>query len=192
MASVSRMWDHKQPRFVRGHVARFAAVLFRGVVSPWRAERWKPGGHPGPPRYRKLTDRAAGVVEAFTLPGGVTVRVPFDASHPCPHAAKACERKGFRFVSVAARNRSFRADSGKGAADEAGRMGKTIGRLMPGPIRYQGKDVRMTRSRGEVAKLRVAKADGHLSRTGRVRMVASKRPRGPRKTCIAVVTARRV
>jgi SRSO17 transposase len=60
---------------------------------------------------------------------------------------------------------------------------------MPGLIRYRGKDVRMKRSRGKVARLRLAKADGHLSRIGRVRMVVSKRPRGPWKKCIAVVTS---
>lgn len=91
--------------------------------------------------------------------------------------ARACGRKGFTFFSVAARNRSF-------TADRAGRRkgkakGKKIGRLMPGLIRYRGKNVRMRRTRAKTARLRVAKADGTLSRIGRVRLVVSKRPRGP-------------
>jgi hypothetical protein len=59
---------------------------------------------------------------------------------------------------------------------------------MPGLIRHKGRRVRMRRSRGH-ATLRIASADGRLSRIGRVRMVVSKRPRGPWKKCIAVVTS---
>lgn len=49
MGYVSKIWDHKRRRFVRGHVALSAAVAFRGVVLPWRVELWKPKGHPGAP-----------------------------------------------------------------------------------------------------------------------------------------------
>src|SRR3954447_15927240 len=73
MGYVSKIWDHKQQRFVRGHVALTAAVMFRGVVLPWRVELCKPGGHRGP-RYRKLTDMAGGMVRAFAPPAGVKVR----------------------------------------------------------------------------------------------------------------------
>ena len=182
---VSKMWDHKQQRFVRGHVALFAAVVFRGVVLPWRVELWKPKGQAGAPRYRKLTDMAAGMVKAFTPPDGVRARVLFDAFYLCPQVARACEAKGFTFFSVAARNRSFTPDR-EGVKGRA--KGKKIGRLMPGLVRYKGHDVRMKRARDKTARLRIAKADGQLSRIGRVRMVVSKRPRGPWKKCIAVVT----
>ena len=70
MARVSKIWDHKQQRFVRGHVVLTTAVMFRGVVLPWRVELWKPKGLPGPPRYRKLTDMAAAMVKAFDPPEG--------------------------------------------------------------------------------------------------------------------------
>jgi len=182
---VSKLWDHKQQKFVRGHIALFAAVLFRGVVLPWRVELWKPKGHAGAPRYRKLTDMAADVVKGFTPPAGVKVRVLFDAFYLCPQVAGACRDKGFTFFSVAARNRSFRVDGGSGKGSG---KGKKIGRLMPGLIRYKGHNVRMRRARGKVARLRIARADGHLSKIGRVRLVVSKRPRGPWKKCTAVVT----
>jgi len=177
MGYVSKIWDHKQQRFVRGHIALFAAVAFRGVVLPWKVELWKPRGHPGP-RYRKLTDMAAAMVRDFAPPDGVKVRVLFDAFYLCPQVARACEGKGFTFFSVAARNRTFTTDAGKR---------RSIARLMPGLIRHKGRRVRMRRSRGH-ATLRIASADGRLSRIGRVRMVVSKRPRGPWKKCIAVVT----
>jgi SRSO17 transposase len=184
MGYVSKIWDHKQQKFVRGHIALFAAVAFRGVVLPWKVELWKPRacpckpkGHPGP-RYRKLTDRAAAMVKAFAAPAGVKVRVLFDAFYLCPQVARACQAKGFTFFSVAARNRNFTTANGKR---------RKIAALMPGLIRHKGKNVRMRRSR-KSARLRIACADGHLSRIGRVRMVVSKRPRGPWKKCIAVVT----
>ena len=45
MGWVSKIWDHKQQKFVRGHVVLTAAIAFRGVVMPWRIELWKPKGH---------------------------------------------------------------------------------------------------------------------------------------------------
>ena len=182
MGWISKIWDHKQQRFVRGHIALFAAVLFRGVVLPWRLELWKPKGHAGPPRYRKLTDMAAAMIQALNVPAGVKVRVLFDAFYLCPQVARACQSKAFTFFSVAARNRSFTADKGRK------RKARKIGTLMPGLIRYRGRNARMKRSRGKVAMLRIACADGRLSRIGRVRMIVSKRPRGPWKKCIAIVT----
>jgi hypothetical protein len=59
---------------------------------------------------------------------------------------------------------------------------------MPGLIRHQGRNVGMKRARG-TAKLRIACVDGRLSRIGHVRMVVSKRPRGPWKKCIAIVSS---
>jgi len=181
MGYVSKIWDHKQQRFVRGHVALTAAVMFRGVVLPWRIELWKPKGHPGP-RYHKLTDMAAAMVKAFDPPEGVKVRVLFDAFYLCPTVTRACEGKGFTFFSVASRNRNFTTGQGKR------KRRRSIAGLMPGLIRHRGKGVRMRRSRGKATPLRIASADGHLSRIGRVRMVVSKRPRGPWKKCIAIVT----
>jgi hypothetical protein len=127
---------------------------------------------------------AAAMVRGFMPPGGVKVRVLFDAFYLCPQVAGACEGNGFTFFSVAARNRTFTTDGKRGRRRW---MRKSIARLMPGLIRHKGGRVRMRRSRGQ-ATLRIASADGHLSRIGRVRMVVSKRPRGPWKKCIAVVT----
>jgi SRSO17 transposase len=178
MGYVSKIWDHKQQAFVHGHIALTAALAFRGVVLPWRIELWKPKGHPGP-RYRKLTKMAADMIKAFTPPAGVKVRVLFDAFYLCPTVTKACETRGFTFFSVAQRNRCFTTANGKRRA---------IAQLMPGLIRHGGKNVRMKRVR-RYATLRMASVDGHLSRIGRVRMVVSKRPRGPWRKCIAIVTS---
>ena len=184
---ISKIWDHKQQRFVRGHIALVAAISFRGVVLPWRVELWKPKakgaalsqGHGGG-SYRKLTDMAAQLIKGFAAPAGLKVRVLFDAFYLCPTVTKACVSKGFYFFSVAQRSRNFTTANGKR---------RKIARLMPGLIRHQGENVRMKRSRGRHATLRIAAVDGHLSRIGKVRMVISKRPRGPWKKCIAIVTS---
>jgi SRSO17 transposase len=179
MDYLSKIWDHKQQRFVRGHISLVAAISFRGVVLPWRVELWKPKGHGGGP-YRKLTDMAAQLIKGFAAPAGLNVRVLFDAFYLCPTVTKACVSKGFYFFSVAQRGRNFTTGNGKK---------RKIARLMPGLIRHQGTNVRMKRSRGRHATLRIAAVDGHLSRIGKVRMVISKRPRGPWKKCIAIVTS---
>jgi SRSO17 transposase len=179
MARLSKIWDHKQQRFVNGHIVLFAAMCFRGVVLPWRLHLQKPKGQPGP-RHRKLTDLAAQMIREFVPPAGVKVRVLFDAFYLSPTVARACESKGFSYFSVAAKNRSFRADGSRG-------RGRKIGLLAPGLIRHRGNNVRMKRSRG-IAKLRIVGVDGHLSRIGRVRMILSKRPGERWKTTVAIVT----
>jgi SRSO17 transposase len=185
MGWVSTIWDHKEHKFIKGHIVLTAAIVFRGVVMPWKIDLWKPKAkgrplaqrHSG--RYRKLTHMAADIIKSLNVPAGVDVRVLFDAFYLCPAVTQACESKGFTFFSVAQRNRNFKTANGKT---------RTIARLMPGLIRHRGKNVRMKRARGKTARLRIAHADGRLSRIGKVRMVVSKRPRGPWKKCIAIVT----
>jgi SRSO17 transposase len=181
MARISKIWEHKSQRFVRGHIVLFAAICFRGVVLPWRLTLQKPKGQPGP-RYRKLTDLAAQMIRAFAPPAsGMKVRVLFDAFYLCPALTRACESKGYSYFSVAAKNRCFRATQARG-------RGRQIGLLAPGLLRHRGKNVRMKRSRG-VAKLRIASLDGHLSRIGAVHMVLSKRPGERWRTTVAIVTS---
>lgn len=182
MDRLSKIWDHKQQKFVRGHIVLTAAVAFRGVVLPWRVRLWKPKGQPASayaPRYRKLTDMAAALVRDFQPPrAGMKVRVLFDAFYLCPTVTHACQDKGFSFFSVAQRNRMFTTDNGKR---------RSLKNLMPGLLKHRGRNVRMKRSRGH-AKLRIAGVDGHLSRIGQVRLVASKRPAGPWRRTVAIVT----
>jgi SRSO17 transposase len=179
MDRLSKIWDHKQQKFVHGHIVLFAAICFRGIVMPIRLHLQKPKGQPGP-RYRKLTDLAAEMVRQFEPPAGLKVHVLFDAFYLCPQVVRACEARGFTWFSVASKNRRFRRDGEKG-------KGRKIADLAPGLIRHHGRFVRMKRSRG-TARLKIALVDGYLSRIGRVRMVVSKRPQETWKTTIAIVT----
>jgi SRSO17 transposase len=179
MDRLSKIWDHKEQKFVHGHIVLFAAICFRGVVMPLRLHLWKPKGQSGP-RYRKLTDLAAEMIRQFEVPKGLKVRVLFDAFYLCPVVVKACEKRGFAWFSVASKNRNFRRDGAKG-------KGKNIRDLVVGLLCHHGRFVHMKRSRGK-AKLKIASVDGHLSRIGRVRMVISKRPHETWKSTIAIVT----
>jgi len=183
MDRLSKIWDHKQQKFVRGHIVLTSAVAFRGVVLPWRLQLWKPKGQPASayaPRYRKLTDLAATMVRAFQPPvAGMTVRVLFDAFYLCPAVCRACADRGFTFFSVAQRNRQFTTDNGKR---------RKLVNLMPGLLKHRGRNVHMKRAHGRRATLRLASADGRLSRIGRVRLVVSKRPAGPWRRTVAIVT----
>lgn len=165
---VSKIWDHKTHRFIRGHMILTAALCFRGLVLPWRIDLWKSKGHSGG-RYRKLTDMAAGMIRELLAPEGLKVRVLFDAFYLCPTVTRACTDKDFTFFSVAQKNRCFTTTNGKR---------RSIRKLAPGLIRHHGRNVRMKRAR-KTAKLRLASVDGTLSRIGRVRLVLSKRPRNP-------------
>lgn len=177
MFGVSKIWDHKQQRLVHGHIVVAAAVLFRGVALPWRFDLWLPkrwAGH----SYRKSTEIAAELIRAFDPPGGLNVRVLFDAFYLSPLVTKACEKRGFTWFSVAAKNRTLVRPWG---------VSQRIGDLGPGVLKHRGQRVRMRRSRGW-ATMRIAAVDGRLAKTGDVRLVFSKRPRSAWKTLVAFAT----
>src|SRR5262249_49219353 len=64
MGWVSKIWDHKEHQFIKGHIVLTAAIVFRGVVMPWKIELWKPKAKGQPlaqrysGKYRKLTHMA--------------------------------------------------------------------------------------------------------------------------------------
>jgi SRSO17 transposase len=177
MFGVSKIWDHKQQRFVQGHIIVTAAVVFGGVTLPWRFELWLPKRWAGY-SYRKNTEIAAEMIRAFEPPKGLKVRVLFDAFYLSPAVTKACETRGFTWFSVAAKNRTLVRTWG---------VSQKIGDLGPGLLKYRGQPVRMRRSRGW-AKMRVAAVDGRLARTGDVRLVFSKRLRSAWKATVAIAT----
>jgi hypothetical protein len=177
MAGISKIWEHKGQRFVYGHIVVTGAILFRGVIFPWRFDLWLPKSC-GQRGYRKTTEMAAATIRDFSAPAGLKVRVLFDAFYLCPIVTQACENKGFSWFSVAARNRTF---------TRVGAAMQKIGQLGPGRLKYAGQNVRMPRSRG-TTKLRIAHVDGDLARIGRVRLVFSKRPRDQWKNLVAFAT----
>ena len=177
MAGLTKIWDHAEQRFVRGHVVVTGAILFRGVTLPWRFELWQPKQHAGR-GYRKVTEIAAQLIRDFTPPEGLKVRVLFDAFYLSPLVTQACAERGFCWFSVAARNRAFTPDGGtkRRLADSA-----------PGRLKHHGRSVRMRRARGWAWR-RIAVWDGRLSRIGAVRLVVSKRPRERWQNMVVIAT----
>ena len=182
MPGVKKLWDHAAQEFVRGHIVVTAAVMFRGVVLPWRFTLWLPEDYcrHHRRRFRKLTEIAAEIVRSFTPPAGLKVRVLFDAFYLCPTVTAACESRGFTWFSVAARNRLLLQEHGW----------RRLGDLGPGQIKHGGKRVRMRRARGW-RWLTIASTDGLLKKIGAVRIVFSKRPRDPWKNLVAIATNER-
>jgi SRSO17 transposase len=177
MDAVSKIYDHKTQRFVRGHIVVTAALMFRGVVLPWKIDLWIPKSQ-ARTSYRKTNQIAAEMIGSFQPPKGLKVRVLFDAFYFAPNVIRACESRGFTWFSVASKNRKL--------ARKHCRK-RTIKEFAPGVLKHQGRRVRMRRARCW-RWMRIACVDGKLNRIGRVRMVLSKRPRDPWKKTLAVVT----
>lgn len=180
MEAVSKIYDHKTLRFVRGHIVVTAALMFRGVVLPWKIDLWIPKDQAGA-TYRKINQIAADMVCTFQAPKGLKVRVLFDAFYLAPNVVRACECRGFTWFSVASKNRKL---SRKHCRP------RTIKELAAGVLKHHGHRVRLRRARCW-RWLRIACVDGSLNRLGQVRMVLSKRPRDPWKKTLAVVTNER-
>lgn len=180
MAGVQKIWDHAGQRFVHGHIIVTAAVLFRGVILPWKFTLWLPAQYCRNHglAYCRQTDIAAELIRAFVPPKGVRVRVLFDAFYLCRAVTAACESQGFTWFSVASRNRLLKRERSPA---------RTIGDLGAGVWKHQGQRVRMKRARGW-RWLRIASVVGRLKKIGDVRVVFSKRPRDPWKKLVAIVT----
>lgn len=176
MYGVGKIWVPTQTRFTYGNVVVTAAVLFRGVVMPWRFEIWVPRKRAGR-SYRKSTSIAAEFIRAFVPPRGLNVRVLFDAFYLTPLVVRACEDRGFTWFSVASKNRTL----------NRGNTRRRISDMAPGLLKHAGFYVHMKRARGH-ARFRIASADGRLKGIGLVRMVARKRPGEPNKSITAIVT----
>ena len=67
MEAVSKIYDHKSQKFIRGHMIVTAAIMFRGVVLPWKFQLWIPKGQSGN-EYLKTTQIAAQMINDLDLP----------------------------------------------------------------------------------------------------------------------------
>lgn len=177
MECVSKIYDHKTRRFMRGHMVVTGAIMFRGVVLPWHFDLWIPQEVAGV-GYRKTTQIAAQMINALELPWDLKVRVLFDAYYLAPCVVKACESRGFSWFSVASKNRKMKRKHCQK---------RSIKEFAAGVLRHHGRRVRLRRTRSW-RWMRIAHTDGELGRLGKVRMVLSKRPGDPWKKILAVVT----
>lgn len=177
MDAVTKIYDHKTLRFVRGHIVVTAALMFRGIVIPWKIDLWIPKAE-AQDGYRKINQIAAEMINELRVPKGLKVRVLFDAFYLAANVVRACESRGFTWFSVASKNRKLVRQHCRTRA---------IKEFASGVLKHDGRCIRLRRVRGW-RWMRIAKVDGTLGRMGKVRMVLSKRPQDPWKKTLAVVT----
>ncbi len=177
MEDVSKLWDHSHQKFARGHMVVTVAIHFRGVTLPWQLRVWQPKNIAGR-AYLKTTDIAAQLIEMFGPPGGLKVRVLFDAFYLCATVTKACNRRGFLWYSVASKNRRLFRDTGRSGSLKS---------LGPGILNYCGQRVRLKRDQGW-RWMKIASTVGRLSKIGDLQIVFCKRPRDPWKNVLAIAT----
>ena len=180
MEAVSKIYDHKTLRFIRGHMVVTAALMFRGVVLPWKIDLWIPK-HQAHGAYRKMNQIAADMIRSFQPPNGLKVRVLFDAFYLAPNVIRTCESRGFTWFSVASKNRKLTRKHSQT---------RSIKEFAPGVLKHNSHRVRLRRTRCW-RWMRIAQVDGTFNRIGAVRMVLSKRPGDPWKKTLAVVTNER-
>lgn len=123
MDALSWLHDPSTGRSIQGHQYVTGILRFRGHTIPWgirlyvkKEDRRKLGV-----KFQKSTELAAALIREFDPPTGVMVRVLFDNFYLCPVVAKACETKGFTFISTLKSNRNLYRS---GRKLKAGRYGK--------------------------------------------------------------------
>lgn len=174
MDALKKIFLHAEKVYATGHTMLGAALVFRGVVIPFRISLWAPKpfceasqreSNPADRiRFRKLTELAADAIDAVALPTGVKAVVLFDAYYLCPTVTRACQRKGFRYVGVAKKNRTFFPDGRPRDKRRLSRYGANV-------LRRDGRSIQV-----RAKKHRLAERVGRLSKLGRVKLVFSRRP----------------
>ena len=175
MAALKTIFLHAEKVYAKGHTMLGAALVFRGVVLPFRISLWAPeefcaeSQREADPadrlEFRKLTHLAADALDSLGLPQGVKGIALFDAYYLCPTVINACERQGFRWISVSKKNRNFAPDGRPRDKRKLGRYGQNVLRREGQWQKVQGK------------KYRLAERVGWLSKVGRVKLVFSRRPK---------------
>lgn len=175
MDALKKIFLHAEKVYATGHTMLGAALVFRGVVLPFRMSLWADKefcdasqSEPDPQdrlAFRKLTQLAADALDTVGLPRGVKGIALFDSYYLCPTVTEACARQGFRWISVSKKNRNFAPDGRPRDSRKMGRYGKNV-------LHRDGKSQKV---RGK--SYRLAERVGWLSKVGRVKLVFSRRPK---------------
>jgi len=184
MAAVSKIFLHAEKVYANGHTILGAALIYRNVVIPCAVRLWASEARcaegleaePGRPlKFRKLTHLAADLIGELTshLPHAQPLML-FDSYYLCPAVTQACQQTGYRYISVAKKNRNFSPDGRPRDRRKLGRYGANV-------LAREGRTVSVHGKRHILAQ-RV----GGLSKAGRVKLVLSRRPGD--KAWVALIT----
>jgi SRSO17 transposase len=170
MDAVSKIFLHAEKVYAQGHTIVACALLYRNVVIPCAVRLWanetfcaetRKASYPGEPiAFRKLTELAADMISQVDVPRAIIL---FDSYYLCPPVIRACKAKGYRFVGVAKKNRNFFPN---------GRL-RDKRRLSKYGVNVLKRDGRWSSANGK--KHRLASRVGQLSKSGRVKLVFSRR-----------------
>ena len=174
MAAVSKIFLHAEKVYANGHTILGAVLIYRNVVIPCASRLWASQARcaegleaePGVPlKFRKLTHLAADLIGELHahLPAAKPLLL-FDSYYLCPAVTQACQPTGYRYISVAKKNRNF-------APDVRPRDRRKLGRYGANVLAREGRTARVQGKRHILAQ-RV----GGLSKAGRVKLVFSRRP----------------
>jgi SRSO17 transposase len=182
MAAVSKIFLHAEKVYANGHTILGAALVYRNVVLPCAVKLWASrescrNSQTEPEAidrldFRTLTGMAADVIAGLQLPGGARPIVLFDSYYLCCEVAEACERRKWKYVGVAKKNRNFFPDGRPRDRRKLGTYGREV-------LRREGRSISV---RGK--KHRLAERVGHLKHLGRVKLVFSRRPRDAAWVCL--------
>ncbi len=174
MAAVSKIFLHAEKVYAHGHTILGAVLIYRQVVIPcavrlWASETRCAEGLEAEPgarlKFRKLTYLAADLIGDLQahLPDARPL-VLFDSYYLCPAVTQACVAAGYRFISVAKKNRNFSPDGRPNDRRKLSRYGAGVLAREGRPVSVQGK------------RHLLAQRVGGLSKAGRVKLVFSRRP----------------
>jgi SRSO17 transposase len=175
MDALKKIFLHAEKVYATGHTMLGAALVFRGVVIPFRISLWaseefcRCSQSESDPAdrltFRKLTELAADALDAIALPVGVKGIALFDSYYLCPTVVHACQRNNFRWISVSKKNRNFAPDGRPRDKRRLKQYGASVLR----------RDGRWRKVKGK--QHRLAERVGRLSKVGRVKLVFSRRRR---------------
>lgn len=170
MDAVSKIFLHAEKVYAQGHTIVGCVLLYRDVVIPYAVRLWaaedfcrttKKRSYPGEPiPFRKLTQLAAETISQVAVPRAIVL---FDSYYLCPTVIRACKDKRYRFVGVAKKNRNFFPD---GRPRDKRRLSKYGANVLK-------RDGRWSTANGK--KYRLAARVGQLSKSGRVKLIFSRR-----------------
>ena len=175
MEAVSKIFLHAEKVYANGHTILGAALIYRNVVIPcavrlWAARSCCAAGIEAEPgvslEFNKLTELAAQIVGELRqrLPKATQAIVMFDSYYLCPAVTAACRQADMRYLGVAKKNRNFAPDGRPRDCRKLGKYGRDVLRREGRTVSVQGK------------RHRLAERVGDLSKSGRVKLVFSRRP----------------
>ena len=168
-------WDPIMKKTVFGHRFLMVAIMYKGVILPWKTTLIpsrdfckSQRGRDLNLRYKTKGDIASDVL--YSLPQELSlnfkIRVLFDAGLFNKKLVSACKSKGFSFITTAQSNRAFFPENYKGK--------RKLSSYAYGVLRYEGREIRIQGSRGQ-KRYRVAERIGTMRGVGKVKVIFSKR-----------------